>query len=70
VDDAVRDYIEGIAPEHRPLFDRLHALILAEHPDADVVLRSGRGTIQLGPDDAEAIPDDEFLDLIRAALDE
>src|SRR5262249_8552319 len=109
----VRDYIERIAPEHRPLFDRLHALILAEHPEADVVLsyqmpaykvgrrrlylgvwkhgvsiygwgqggdagfldrhpglRSGRGTIRRGPADADAIPDDEFRDLIRAALDE
>ena len=34
MDDAVREYIDAIAPEHRPLFDRLHRLILevcAEH---------------------------------------
>ena len=34
MDDAVRDYIDAIAPEHRPLFDRLHRLILEAHPDA------------------------------------
>ena len=27
-------YIEGIAAEYRPLFDRLHGLILAAYPDA------------------------------------
>jgi hypothetical protein len=36
MEDAVRDYVENIQPEHRPLFDRLHGLILAEHPDTDV----------------------------------
>ncbi len=38
MDDAVRDYIHAIAPEHRPLFDRLHRLILEAHPDAAVVI--------------------------------
>jgi uncharacterized protein YdhG (YjbR/CyaY superfamily) len=111
VDDAVRDYIDGIAAEHRPLFDRMHRLILEVHPEAVVVLsygipayrvgrrrlyvgawrhgvsiygwpqdrdagftsrhpelRTGKGTIQLRPEDAAAIPDDEFRDLVRAAL--
>ena len=111
MDDDVRAYIEGIAPEHRRLFDRLHGLILAEHPDADVVLsyriptykvgrrrlylgvwqhgvsiygwqtdrdagfsarhadlRTSKGTIRLRPEDAAAIPDEEFSDLVRAAL--
>jgi uncharacterized protein YdhG (YjbR/CyaY superfamily) len=111
MDDAVRDYIEAIDPEHRPLFDRLHRLILEAQPDAQVVLsyqiptykvgrrrlflgawkhgvsiygwqqgrdggfsdrhpelRTGKGTIQLRPTDAAAIPDDEFRDLARAAL--
>jgi uncharacterized protein YdhG (YjbR/CyaY superfamily) len=36
MDDAVRDYIEAIVPEHRPLFDRVHRLILEEYPDAAV----------------------------------
>lgn len=35
---AVQDYIEAIIPEHRPLFDRLHRLILEAQPDATVVL--------------------------------
>ena len=105
-------YIEGIAPEHRPLFERLHRLILSAHPDAAVVLsyqiptykvgncrlyvgawkhgvsiygwqrgrdadfssrhpalKTGKGTIQLRPEDAAGIPDQEFEDLARAALD-
>jgi uncharacterized protein YdhG (YjbR/CyaY superfamily) len=112
MDDAVRDYIDAIAPEHRPLFDRLHRLVLEAHPDAAVVLsyqiptykvgrrrlfvgvwkhgvsiygleqgrdagftarhpelRTSKGTIQLRPDDAAGIPDDEFRDLMHATLD-
>jgi len=112
VDEAVLGYIEGIAPEHRPLFERLHRLILSAHPDAAVVLsyqiptykvgncrlyvgawkhgvsiygwqrgrdadfssrhpalKTGKGTIQLRPEDAAGIPDQEFEDLARAALD-
>ncbi|HEV2036128.1 MAG TPA: DUF1801 domain-containing protein [Candidatus Dormibacteraeota bacterium] len=38
MDKGVRDYIDAIDPEHRPLFDRLHRLVLEEHPDAAVVL--------------------------------
>jgi len=34
----VQGYIEAIRSEHRPLFDRLHGLILEAHPDADVVI--------------------------------
>jgi uncharacterized protein YdhG (YjbR/CyaY superfamily) len=112
MDDAVRDYIDAIAPEHRPLFDRLHRLVLEAHPDAAVVfsyqmptykvgrrrlflaawkhgvsiygshpdrdggftarhpeLMTGKGTVQLRPDVAAGIPDEEFRDLARAALD-
>ena len=111
MDDAVRAYIEAIAPENRPLFDRLHRLILAAHPEAAVVLsyqmptykvgrrrlflgawkhgvsiygsqgrdagfasrhaglRASKGTIQLRPEDAAGISDEEFRDLARAALD-
>ena len=111
MDDAVQAYIEAIAPEHRPLFDRLHRLVLEASPDATVVLsygiptykagrrrlflgawkhgisiygwqqdhdagfterhpdlKTGKGTIQLRPEDATLIPDDEFRDLARAAL--
>lgn len=38
MDDAVRDYIEAIAPERRPLFDRVHRLVFEVHPDAEVLL--------------------------------
>jgi uncharacterized protein YdhG (YjbR/CyaY superfamily) len=38
MDDAVRDYIDAIAPEHRPLFDRVHRLVMEAHPDAAVAL--------------------------------
>ena len=111
MDEAVRGYIDAIPPEHRPLFDRLHRLILAAHPDAIVVLsykiptyrvgrrrlyvgvwkhgvsiygwpqgqdagfaarhpelRTSKGTIQLRPEDAAGISDDEFRDLVRSAL--
>jgi uncharacterized protein YdhG (YjbR/CyaY superfamily) len=112
MDDVVRDYNDAIAPEHRPLFDRLHRLVLEVHPDAAVVisykiptytvgrrrlftgvwkhgvsiygwdqgrdagfiarhpgLKASKGTIRQRPDDPAGIPDDEFRDLVRAALD-
>ena len=113
MDDVVRDYIDAIAPEQRPLFDRLHRLVLKTRPDAEVVLsykiptykvgrkrlflavwkhgvsilrlgagrrrrlrcppppelKTSKGTIQLRPADLAAIPDEEFRDLVRAALD-
>lgn len=112
MDDTVRNHIDAIAPEHRPLFDRIHGLVLEEYPDAEMVLsykmptykvgscrlyvgvwkhgvslygwQQGRdggftehhpelqtstGTIQLRPEAAAAIPDDEFRDLIRGVLD-
>jgi uncharacterized protein YdhG (YjbR/CyaY superfamily) len=112
MDEAVQAYIDGIAPEHRPLFDRLHRLILAAHPDATVVLsyqiptykvggrrlyvgawkhgvsiygwqqgreadflsrypalKTSKGTIQLRPEDAADITDEELGDLVRVALD-
>ena len=112
MDEAVRGYIDAIPAEYRPLFDRLHRLILAAHPDATVALsykiptyrigrrrlyvgvwkhgvsiygwpqgrdagftsrhpelRTSKGTIQLRPEDAADITDDEFRDLVRSALD-
>jgi hypothetical protein len=32
VDDAAREYIDAITPEHRPLFGRMHRLVLEVHP--------------------------------------
>jgi uncharacterized protein YdhG (YjbR/CyaY superfamily) len=111
MDEAVQAYIDDISPDHRPLFERLHRLILAAHPDATLVisyqiptykvgrrrlyvgawkhglsiygwqgdrdagfsarhaeLKTSKGTIRLRPADAEAIADEEFLELARAAL--
>lgn len=48
MDEAVRDYIDAIPPEHRPLFDRLHQLILAVYPDAAVVLSYKMPTYKVG----------------------
>src|ERR1700722_16642292 len=38
VDKAVREYIERIDARHRPLFDRVHELILDAYPEAAVVI--------------------------------
>lgn len=48
MDDAARDYIDAIAAEHRPLFDRVHRLILEAHPDAAVVLSYQMPTYKVG----------------------
>ena len=48
IDEDVRAYIDGIAPAHRPLFDRVHRLILAAHPDAAVVLSYQMPTYKVG----------------------
>jgi hypothetical protein len=111
VDEAVRTYIDSIRADYRPLFDRLHGLILTAHPDAVVMLsyqipaykvgrrrlflaawqhgvsiygwqedrdagfsgrhselKSGKATIRLRPQDADGISDQEFTELIQAAL--
>jgi hypothetical protein len=110
-DEAVRRYRDEMDSQYRPMFDRLHRLITAMCPDADLVLSygmptyrigrrrlnvgvwqhglsvyvspnrdggfsarhpelvAGKGTIKLKPADAAAIPDADFQDLIRAALD-
>ncbi len=44
----MQDYIDAIAPEHRPLFDRLHRLILEAHPCAAVVLSYKMPTYEVG----------------------
>ncbi len=47
MDDAVREYIDAIAPEHRPLFDRVHRLILEAHPDASMLLSYNMPTYEV-----------------------
>ena len=48
MDEAVREYIDAIPSEHRPLFDRLHRLILEAHPDTTVALSYGIPTYRVG----------------------
>jgi hypothetical protein len=48
MDDAVQEYIDAIAPRHRPLFDRIHRLILEVHPEATVVLSYQIPTYKVG----------------------
>ena len=48
MDKGVRAYIDAIAPEHRPLFDRLHRLVLETHPDATLVLSYQIPTYKVG----------------------
>jgi uncharacterized protein YdhG (YjbR/CyaY superfamily) len=38
VDTSVQRYVDAIPAEQRPLFDRLHSLILELYPDAEVVI--------------------------------
>jgi uncharacterized protein YdhG (YjbR/CyaY superfamily) len=47
-DEAVRRYIDAIPPGHRPLFDRIHGLILAACPDVTVVLSYQIPTYKVG----------------------
>jgi hypothetical protein len=48
VDEGVADYIGALSPLQRPLFDRLHAIVLAEHPDAEVLLSYGMPAYRVG----------------------
>ena len=48
MDEAVRAYIDGISPEHRPLFDRLHRLVLGAYPEAELVLSYKIPTFKVG----------------------
>jgi hypothetical protein len=107
----VQAYIDDIPAQHRPLFDRVHGLIVQARPDAEVSLSykmpaykagqrrlhvgvwnhgislygwgadrddgfstrhphllASKSTLQLRPDDAANISDEEFLGFIRAAL--
>jgi hypothetical protein len=44
----VQAYIDAIPPGHRPLFDRLHRLILTAHPAAQVTLSYKMPAYQAG----------------------
>ncbi|MGB6580819.1 MAG: DUF1801 domain-containing protein [Streptosporangiaceae bacterium] len=48
MDEAVQIYIDGVDPAYRPLFDRIHRLILAAHPEAAVALSYQIPTYKVG----------------------
>jgi hypothetical protein len=48
MDAETQTYVDAIDPEHRPLFDRVHRLILAACPDADIGLSYGMPTYRVG----------------------
>jgi uncharacterized protein YdhG (YjbR/CyaY superfamily) len=48
MDADTQTYIQGIAAEHRPLFDRVARLILEAYPEAGPVLSYGMPTYRVG----------------------
>ena len=48
MDEAVRRYRDEMDSTQRPVFDRLHQLIVAACPDAEVVLSYGMPTYRIG----------------------
>jgi hypothetical protein len=48
MDEVVRRYRDEMDSDYRPVFDRLHRLIVAACPDAEVVLSYGMPTYRIG----------------------
>jgi uncharacterized protein YdhG (YjbR/CyaY superfamily) len=48
MDEAVQAYIDAVDPAYRPMFDRVHRLIMTAHPDANVVLSYQIPTYKVG----------------------
>ena len=48
MDEDFRSYVESIGPERRPLFDRLHGIVVAAHPEAEVALAYGMPAYRVG----------------------
>ena len=48
MDEAVRRYRDEMDSKQRPVFDRLHQLIVPACPDAEVVLSYGMPTYRIG----------------------
>lgn len=48
MDEALRAYVDAIPSEHRPLFDRIHRLVLEAHPDAELALSYRMPTYRVG----------------------
>ncbi len=49
MNDAVQAYVDAISAEHRPLFDRVHRLILEAKPEAEVLISYQMPTYKVGP---------------------
>src|SRR5215472_16038662 len=47
-DEAVRRYLDEMSGDFRPVFDRLHRLIVTTCPDAELVLSYGMPTFRIG----------------------
>jgi uncharacterized protein YdhG (YjbR/CyaY superfamily) len=48
MEDDVRAYLDETPEEHRPLFDRVHRLVLEAHPDAALRLSYKMPTFRVG----------------------
>jgi uncharacterized protein YdhG (YjbR/CyaY superfamily) len=48
MDPAVQGYIDGINPDRRALFDRLHRIVLEAHPEAEVAVSYGMPAYRVG----------------------
>ncbi len=48
MDRAAQEYVDAIPDEHRPLFDRVHGLVLEVHPAAGVVISYQMPTYVVG----------------------
>jgi hypothetical protein len=47
-DEAVRRYLDEMSGDFRPVFDRLHRLMVETCPDAELVLSYGMPTFRIG----------------------
>jgi uncharacterized protein YdhG (YjbR/CyaY superfamily) len=48
MDDALQTYLDGIPDAHRPLFDRIEALVRGTFPDAELLLSYRMPTFRVG----------------------
>ena len=48
MDEDLAAFMDGIPAEQRPLFDRLHTIVLGEHPEAQAALSYGMAGYRVG----------------------
>ena len=48
MDRGIAEYLAGIDPARRPLFDRVHGIIVAAHPEAEIALSYGMPAYRVG----------------------